>query len=1312
MTKWNIEYGYALLLFTILFYLSGCTERQDMALKSTSKEQSTAIGEKEPKFPVLLQRPDSDTIKRLRALLPERGEAARVSLESKLNASNDTELTVLRSAVNPYGRTVTQLSLAYKGVPVEEAFWKVHTNEEGLISYTSKRVVDNTLLAQVDMNPTISQSDAETVALRYLGKNATVQMRNTSLLLAVQKERYVLPNAVGKETLNVADMAYRVKSYSLQYVVIIDESKSVTGFHSWAIRVDAHSGAFVAKADTVLRAGPPSPVAPAVTDAGVAIDPKLSRNGRSQYVRKVNVPSVSKTISGGEINWVLSDPSRGNGHAPSSYSGGNIVVNAKGKEPDTGATFFALIGSSDGNFTSTDNEWGFSDEDLEEGNLNFTDPGWASTNEEWNSRSAQTAAVDVMYNITLVYDMWKAVFNRRSYDDNDSSIVAFVHLKEWDKFSVNAYWHEYNQMFAIATPRLGRLQWTETDLVAHELGHGLFQFDVMGGTNALQLDQYHSGINSGEFGGISEANADIWGVLAEYYESEYSKSHVWSRYPTSIPDFGGDWHMGGKSGAPIRVLYYPDKRGQFIEMPDVTEGSNSPLAGKDPHDASGPISRMFYFLSMGAYKYHPLLVAWASTRVPAGFDGIGMTAAAKIWYKTIQDYTLPNDTFSDLRIDCLRATEELYGKFSPAYKAVEDAFAAVNIGDPALRTGPEVTLNVPIPHVYPAGTLTIPVDFAHPELYDIRKLTYVLQGEDKNGHPYTETSYAYEPEGMDPANPLVLLTSLPSPVNLEFPKSDIAGFSLKLTVEVEDEYKNVTKAEARVDVRKPLFEVASKNLRKPRVTYSSSTEKAHFRADPWDESAVSHADFYQLSSGVKTTDSVPSDYLSLSYICGSNLYKTVFGGQEPCETYNGYYFKSSIDTTFMAEGNYITQVVIHDMYGNSNTRYVPWAISRVEPTLTLDVTGTQVPTTGVRTFKGEITLRSQWTSAFTTGNYVRYQVDSNDVGSLEPTGVPPGTWYDKTLSTLNLDNGSHVFSAVGRDKFGHIVENSKSFNVYNEDNAPPPLPTKEVYNEPPENNNDYTSAPFVPLSTDQIRGKYHYTFNDPIGGRGDDDPYRFSVPAGKMVTFKTSYYCDPKIKYPSLLRHNGLLLATREERDNNSWNQIREFDGSQQNLSTWCSGPQSKEWILEAFFAGNGCKTTTSYKIDVEVSNCTSSTEMKFDQCIIAPDCSTGQQCIDGGCQDVAGEKIYSECSADSPCDIYEGDCNTDSQCSFNLACGDNNGPEFGYPNGVDLCIPKSCSDGFTNFSETGLDCGGLCGPCISNPVGDPRLLFRSKFMQ
>ncbi|HVY27465.1 MAG TPA: hypothetical protein VHB79_12995 [Polyangiaceae bacterium] len=69
-------------------------------------------------------------------------------------------------------------------------------------------------------------------------------------------------------------------------------------------------------------------------------------------------------------------------------------------------------------------------------------------------------------------------------------------------------------------------------------------------------------------------------------------------------------------------------------------------------------------------------------------------------------------------------------------------------------------------------------------------------------------------------------------------------------------------------------------------------------------------------------------------------------------------------------------------------------------------------------------------------------------------------------------------------------------------------------------------------------------------------------------------------------------------------------------------------------------------------------------------------------------------CTQDCPCPSGEGDCNVDAECQTGLVCGKNQGTRYGLPSGYDACLLASCMNKVKDGAETGVDCGGTCGPC------------------
>jgi hypothetical protein len=125
------------------------------------------------------------------------------------------------------------------------------------------------------------------------------------------------------------------------------------------------------------------------------------------------------------------------------------------------------------------------------------------------------------------------------------------------------------------------------------------------------------------------------------------------------------------------------------------------MSSVEAHLAGGPINRLHCLLSRGIWNMEipidprhgddPDLEA---PLIPNGFTGIGSETTARIWYQALVNMRgfPPPVTFLPARIAALGAAIQLYGRTSAEYKAVEDAFAAIRVGDPADRDPPEVSV--------------------------------------------------------------------------------------------------------------------------------------------------------------------------------------------------------------------------------------------------------------------------------------------------------------------------------------------------------------------------------------------------------------------------------------------------------------------------------------------------------------------------------------------------------------------------------------------------------------------------------------------
>ncbi|MBJ6762485.1 M4 family metallopeptidase [Myxococcaceae bacterium JPH2] len=335
-------------------------------------------------------------------------------------------------------------------------------------------------------------------------------------------------------------------------------------------------------------------------------------------------------------------------------STGNITYSAEHGDADLGPV--TLIP-----YTDADNTWGNGQQYIE-GNPTMDITG-------------QTAAVDAHFGLQTTWDFYKNVMSRHGIDDRGTATFNRVHYKTaYD----NAFWS--NGCFCMTYgDGAGFTTLTAIDVSAHEMSHG-----VMANTAAL--------IYAEESGGLNEANSDIMGTMVEFYlRGKNATGSV-------IGDTGGNWSIGEQlDSEPLRYMFKPSKDGL---SPDAWTPD---LYKVDVHYSSGPMNRAFYFLSVGATTTGETSTPY----LPQGMGGIGNDKAAAIWYRAITTYLFPASNYVAARTACLQSARDLFGSDSAEFRAVQNAFAGINVGYTAGTYDDRVPPQVAASVVGNAGTLRL-----------------------------------------------------------------------------------------------------------------------------------------------------------------------------------------------------------------------------------------------------------------------------------------------------------------------------------------------------------------------------------------------------------------------------------------------------------------------------------------------------------------------------------------------------------------------------------------------------------------------------
>ncbi|HEY0590048.1 MAG TPA: M4 family metallopeptidase [Pseudoduganella sp.] len=343
--------------------------------------------------------------------------------------------------------------------------------------------------------------------------------------------------------------------------------------------------------------------------------------GHSQY--NGDVP-INTTLSGGVYKMI--DGSRGTGGT----FGAMAITNA-----NHGTSAGAV-------YTNATNIWGDGKQYI---------AGGSTTN-----ANGQTAAVNALWGLMNTYDMHKNVLNWSSLDGNNTATYIAVHVNTaYD----NAYYSDSCKCMFIGDGGSYFNNLGSIDVIGHEMGHGI--------TAATSNLTYR-----GESGGLNESASDIAGEAVEAYARAGGTDAT-----LPVPS-ANDWMMGkeiSKSGQPLRWMYKPSKDGK---SPDAWKSTIKRL---DVHYSSGPNNRMFYFLAMGSSAtvgsdtYSQYL-----TQSPKNMTGIGIDKAYRIWFRANTTKFTSSTNYADARLKVLAAAQELYGANSAEAKAVQRAYAAINVG--------------------------------------------------------------------------------------------------------------------------------------------------------------------------------------------------------------------------------------------------------------------------------------------------------------------------------------------------------------------------------------------------------------------------------------------------------------------------------------------------------------------------------------------------------------------------------------------------------------------------------------------------------
>lgn len=413
-----------------------------------------------------------------------------------------------------------------------------------------------------------------------------------------------------------------------------------------------------------------------------------------------NNPDAALTYSGvdprvpvsGETVFILKDDTRGGGIETYDC---NAVGGVPLSLPQIQATALAFV-DRDNIWKDEADQGAVTREDLIRGNplRDGSNGSSEATNDD--------IAIDAHWGAGIVYDYWKNIHNRLSYDNKNTAIKSYVHYgPAYD----NAFWNGSSMTYGDGSGTAvggGFRPLVSLDVCGHEIGHGVCTF-----TSDLVYES--------ESGAMNEGLSDIWAAAVE----RYAKINV---DPTLKYE---EFQIGEQISADnigLRRMDNPKAKtdpdtygGRYWQNPDCVPSLANDQCGV--HTNSGVLNKWFYLMVMGPLKttgspvpYTDDGVADKPRTTPAGtnwvenagnnygalanFIGIGFDKAEQITY--LMELSLsPNARFADARAASITAAKVLYGPCSQEEITVTDAWFGVNVGEAwAGCTAPTLSVTV------------------------------------------------------------------------------------------------------------------------------------------------------------------------------------------------------------------------------------------------------------------------------------------------------------------------------------------------------------------------------------------------------------------------------------------------------------------------------------------------------------------------------------------------------------------------------------------------------------------------------------------
>lgn len=595
-------------------------------------------------------------------------EQAKPLIEKFLNVRNGIDnLKNERTVKLNDNIDVLEFQQYFKGIKVDRSRYKAFVEKGSLKFYNGSYYA---IPSNVDVTPKLNIEEALAIAKKHVGASHYVADDIAAQLKKPldTKTKQILENELkdaqpGGEICFVQDFSKENETeIRLAYKFNIYASKPISRSY---IYVDAKDG-HILLVDAIIKhvedAPPPPPVSVTTTV------PTRYAGNRSIYVKQVsgNDPNNGQILQSshpgtetyvpGSATYILMDDSRGNGIE-------TYDLNGVGGLPISTPPAYTAAKS----FTDVDNAWTLPEHKRS-----------AGTDETEND----DIAWDAHWGAEMVYDYWKNVHNRLSYDGQNAKIKSYIHSGVgYD----NAFWNGTAMTYGDGSyPAPGGFKpLTSLDVCGHEIGHGVCSF-----TSDL--------VYARESGAMNEALSDIWAACVEYYAIKKIDPSLSAVYK---PFYIGE-QISPDPARPLRRMDSPQAEGNpdtyggkfWTKQPGCTPTLANDQCGV--HNNSGVLNKWFYLIAVGSGAGSGPDAAFAGaddgiTDSVAGVHpaytysvkGMGFSLAEKVTY-LMETMLTSTATFAEARTVSIAAASQIGGgPCSALTETITNAWYAVGVGD-------------------------------------------------------------------------------------------------------------------------------------------------------------------------------------------------------------------------------------------------------------------------------------------------------------------------------------------------------------------------------------------------------------------------------------------------------------------------------------------------------------------------------------------------------------------------------------------------------------------------------------------------------